>query len=65
MPFIHHYRILNEYNKCQNIKNEYLECLKNESNSKICKPKFTELIECIKNNDSPVLIIENIKDDKS
>ncbi len=56
MPFIHYYKILNEYYKCGDIKQEYLQCLQNENKSSACKPKLTELIECIKNNSPPPLI---------
>lgn len=60
MLFTHFYQIINEYNKCHNIKNQYLQCLQNESNPKVCKIKLAELLSCIKTTNPPALI--SIKD---
>ena len=61
MTFIHYYQILNEYNRCRNIKNEYLQCLQNVSNSKVCKIKLTELLDCIKTTNPPAAIFNKDK----
>lgn len=61
MSFNDNYKILNEYNKCDIIKNEYIQCLQNESNSKICKTKLVELLDCIKTNKAPSIILSKTK----
>jgi hypothetical protein len=59
--FVHYYTVLNEYYKCNDIKNTYLQCLQNESNSKACNPKLAELINCIQTYRPPPVVINKDK----
>ena len=63
MTFIHTHYVLsqmNHYDKCNDIKIKYLNCLQDKNSHKKCKMKLTELLFCISQTDQPPLIIKKI-----
>lgn len=63
MTFIHtHYVVseMNNYDKCNDIKMEYLNCLKDTNSQKKCKMKLTELLSCLTQTKQPPTVIKKI-----
>lgn len=66
MPFIHTYHNVSEmneyhkYDKCNQIKSEYLNCLQDKNSPKKCKYKLTELLFCLSQTKQPPTIIKKI-----